>query len=196
MGRNQHSKDRLFITATEWAVEYGGKKRERSKAKRVLPFDSCALSLQPYETPTCTEDGVMFDSLNIMGFLKEHKCNPITSEPMRFKDLVQLTMSKNSDGKWHCPVTFKVFNNNTRICAVKTSGYVYAYDAVAELNIKAKNWKDLMTDAPFKRSDIIMLQDPEDDDLNGRRDIANFTYLKQLRDDHTAAVAGTPARDR
>ena len=48
MGRNQHSKDRLFITATEWAVEYGGKKRERHAVKRGLPFDSCALSLQRF----------------------------------------------------------------------------------------------------------------------------------------------------
>jgi peptidyl-prolyl cis-trans isomerase-like protein 2 len=34
--------------------------------------------------------------------------NPVTSQPMKFKDLVRLNMSKNADGKWHCPVTFKV----------------------------------------------------------------------------------------
>jgi peptidyl-prolyl cis-trans isomerase-like protein 2 len=193
MGRNQHSKDRLFITATEWAVEYGGKKRERHAQKRVLPFDSCALSLQPYASPVCTADGVIFDAENILPFLKEHKCSPITAEPMRFRDLVTLHMAKNADGKWHCPVTFKVFNDNSRICCVRTSGHVYAYEAVAELNIKAKNWKDLMTDEPFKRADIIMLQDPIDEALKSRRDIANFSYLKQLRDDHTASVAATPA---
>ena len=29
-----------------------------------------------------------------------------------------------------------------------------------ELNIKTKNWKDLLTDEPFKRKDLITLQDP------------------------------------
>ena len=54
MGKNRHSKDRLFITATEWAVEYGGKKnREKSAGDlaRPLPFDHCALSLAPYTNP-------------------------------------------------------------------------------------------------------------------------------------------------
>ena len=125
-----------------------------------------------------TADGVIFDAENILPFLKEHKCSPITAEPMRFRDLVTLHMAKNADGKWHCPVTFKVFNDNSRICCVRTSGHVYAYEAVAELNIKAKNWKDLMTDEPFKRADIIMLQDPIDEALKSRRDIANFSYLK------------------
>lgn len=39
---------------------------------------------------------------------EQHKVNPVTSQPMKFKDLVRLNMSKNADGKWHCPVTFKV----------------------------------------------------------------------------------------
>ena len=29
MGKNQHSKDRLFLTATEWREQYGGKKQEK-----------------------------------------------------------------------------------------------------------------------------------------------------------------------
>jgi hypothetical protein len=35
-------------------------------------------------------------------------------------------------------------------------------DAVQELNVKAKNWRDLMTDAPFVRADLRHLQDPAD----------------------------------
>jgi len=58
--------------------------------------------------PICTTDGVVFDVLHIMPFLQKHKVNPITSKPMKFKDLVRLTMAKNTEGKWHCPVTFKV----------------------------------------------------------------------------------------
>ena len=32
--------------------------------------------------------------------------------------------------------------------------------AIQELNIKAKNWKDLLTDEKFARKDIITIQDP------------------------------------
>lgn len=34
MGKNQHSKDRLFITRTEWQRDYGGKKQEREAQYR------------------------------------------------------------------------------------------------------------------------------------------------------------------
>ena len=32
--------------------------------------------------------------------------------------------------------------------------------AVQELNVKAKNWRDLLTDEPFTRKDLITIQDP------------------------------------
>jgi len=53
-----------------------------------------------------------------------------------------------------------VFTEHTHIVAVRPSGNVYAWDAVEQLNIKPKNWKDLLTDEPFVRRDIIHLQDP------------------------------------
>lgn len=31
-------------------------------------------------------------------------------------------------GKYHCPVLFTVFTNNTHIVAVRTTGNVYAYE--------------------------------------------------------------------
>lgn len=54
----------------------------------------------------------------------------------------------------------QVFTEHTHIVAVKPTGNVYCWDAVEELNVKAKNWKDLLTDEPFTRKDIIHLQDP------------------------------------
>ena len=59
-----------------------------------------------------------------------------------------------------CAVCVQVFTESTHIVAVKTSGHVYAYDAIRELNIKPKFMKDLMTDQPFTRKDIIHIQDP------------------------------------
>lgn len=34
------------------------------------------------------------------------------------------------------------------------------FQAIEQLNIKTKNWKDLLTDEPFQRNDMITLQDP------------------------------------
>ena len=31
-------------------------------------------------------------------------------------------------GKYHCPVTFKIFNENTHIVVVKTTGNVYCME--------------------------------------------------------------------
>ena len=38
--------------------------------------------------------------------------------------------------RYHCPVTFKVFNENSKITAVKTSGNVYSQEAIDTLNVK------------------------------------------------------------
>ncbi len=60
------------------------------------------------KTPVCTKEGVIFDILNIMPYVRKHKKNPVTGESLAPKDLVRLNIAKNGDGKWHCPVTFKV----------------------------------------------------------------------------------------
>jgi hypothetical protein len=54
----------------------------------------------------------------------------------------------------------KVFTEHTHIVAIKTTGNVFCWEAVEELNVKSKNWKDLLTEEPFTRKDIIHLQDP------------------------------------
>jgi peptidyl-prolyl cis-trans isomerase-like protein 2 len=203
--KNRHSQDRLFITSncyhitiiclvnilvteTEWARDYGGKKAASSSgnAARPLPFDHCAMSLGPYETPVCTAEGVIFDIVNLVPYLQKHKTNPVTGAPMTTKDIIRLNMQKNAEGKWHCPVTCKVFNNNTHIVAIKSTGNVYTYDAVNELNIKPKHFVDLLTNEPFTKGDILVLQDPSDADLMSRRDISTFVHLNQVREDTAA----------
>ncbi|GFY64530.1 RING-type E3 ubiquitin-protein ligase PPIL2, partial [Trichonephila inaurata madagascariensis] len=64
MGKKQHQKDKMYLTATEWSQFYGGKKHVGNNAGsefRRLPFDHCALSLQPFEHPFCTPEGVVYD---------------------------------------------------------------------------------------------------------------------------------------
>lgn len=76
------------------------------------------------------------------------KKHPATGAPLTLRELVQLTWHKNSDGEYHCPVMNKVFTEHTHIVAVRTAGNkgnVYCWEAVEELNIKPKNWKDLIT---------------------------------------------------
>jgi peptidyl-prolyl cis-trans isomerase-like protein 2 len=108
------------------------------------------------------------------------------------KSLVKLNFHKNADGKYHCPVTFRVFNANSHIVAIKTTGNVYSFDAVERLNIKPKNFKDLVTDEPFKRTDIITLQDPTQLD---KFNMGTFHHLKhnlKVDEDETAEALKDP----
>ncbi|KAF3908506.1 Phosphatase [Orbilia brochopaga] len=68
----------------------------------------------------------------------------------------------------------KVFTNNTHIVAIKASGNVFAAETVDKFNVKAKHWRDLLTDEEFERKDIITIQDPQN--LSGR-DMSTFKYL-------------------
>lgn len=94
---------------------------------------------------------------------------------MKSSDLIKLNFAKNDDGEYVDPVTFKVFTDNTHIVAVKNTGNVFAWDTVERLNIKGKNWKDLVTDEDFTRQDIITLQDPQN---VASRDLSQFKYLQ------------------
>jgi peptidyl-prolyl cis-trans isomerase-like protein 2 len=49
------------------------------------------------------------------------------------------------------------------------------YQAVEQLNIKAKNWKDLLNDEPFQRKDLITLQDPNNIE---KFNLSTFHHLK------------------
>ncbi|KAJ3178364.1 Peptidyl-prolyl cis-trans isomerase cyp8 [Geranomyces variabilis] len=176
--------DKLYVTHSEHAAGPGyvclaivliGAKRYTGSEFKRLPFYCCSLSLQPFEHPVCTRDGMIFDLMNIIPWLKKHGKNPVSGEALEPKDLIKLNFHKNASDEYHCPITFKVFTENTHIVAVKPSGNVYSYEAVERLNIKTKNWADLMTDEPFKRKDIITLQDPHD---ILARNISAFYHVK------------------
>lgn len=148
-------------------------KRNVPTAFRRLPFNFCALSLQPFEHPVCTADGTIFDLTNILPWLKKHGTNPVDGSPLKSADLIKLNFAKNDDGEYVDPVTYKVFTDNTHIVALKNTGNVFAYDTIERLNIKAKNWKDLVTDEDFSRKDIATLQDPQNIES---RNISSFKY--------------------
>ena len=108
--------------------------------------------------------------------MKKHGTNPVTGDKLESKDLIKLNISKNANGEYQCPITFKTFNDHSHILAIKTSGNVYSYDAIEELNIKPKYWKDLLTDEKFTRRDIITLQDPHN--FSGRN-MLEFDFVQK-----------------
>uniref|UniRef100_A0A672JBZ6 RING-type E3 ubiquitin-protein ligase PPIL2 n=1 Tax=Salarias fasciatus TaxID=181472 RepID=A0A672JBZ6_SALFA len=165
-----------YITCTEYTNFYGGKRAEIPQGNfRRLPFDHCSLSLQPFEYPVCTEEGVVFDLLSIVPWIKKYGTNPATGEKLEAKSLIKLNFSKNNDGKYHCPVMFNVFTNNSHIVANRVTGNVFSFEAVEQLNIKTKSFKDLLTDEPFARKDIITLQDPTNLD---KFNVSDFFHVK------------------
>ena len=99
----------------------------------------------------------------------------MTGKPLEARMLTKLVFHKNSKQEFHCPVMYKVLNNNVHVAAIKTTGNVYAYEAVEEMNIKTKNWKDLLIDEPFARNDIIILQDPKN---YSKFNLSSFHHIK------------------
>ncbi|KAG7306915.1 hypothetical protein JYU34_007022 [Plutella xylostella] len=179
MGKRQHQKDKMYLTYTEWTTLYGGKRSgtavEEDTSFKRLPFDHCSLCLQPFDEPFCDEDGNIFELKAIIEFVKKFKVNPVTGKKFDAKSLTKLNFFKNAQEDYHCPVLFKLFTKNSHIVAVKPTGNVYSYEAVEQLNIKGKNWKDLINDTPFTRSDIITIQDPNN--LN-KFNISSFHHIK------------------
>ena len=137
----------------------------------------------------CTTDGTIFDIDNILSWLLKHGTNPVTGKKLEVDDLIRLKFVKNEQGEYVDPVTFKVFTNNSHIMTIKNTGNVFGYDTVERLNIKAKMWRDLVSDEEFGRKDIITLQDPQN--LSGR-DLSSFKYIK----DGVSTLTPTQERER
>ncbi|KIX08484.1 uncharacterized protein Z518_03140 [Rhinocladiella mackenziei CBS 650.93] len=182
--------DKLYITHSEWASSDAysasagaGVHADTSghAAFKRLPFSFCALSLQPFHTPVCSAEGTIFDHENIIRWLLKHDTNPTNGKPLKQQDLIKLNFAKNDSGEYVDPVTFKAFTDNTHIVAIRHGGSanVFAYDTVERLNIKAKMWRDLVSDEEFSRKDLITLQDPQD---LASRNLGSFKYLKDGED--------------
>ncbi|KAH8783293.1 peptidyl-prolyl cis-trans isomerase-like 2 [Diaporthe sp. PMI_573] len=192
--------DKLYITHSEWSssdaysasVGAGaGSRAQRAGANfRRLPFNFCAASLQPFKNPVCTPEGTIFDVEVISSWLDKNDTNPVNGQPLNPKDLIKLNFARNADaeaasnagptdgkGDMIDPVTFKVFTDNTHIVAIRHGTYAnaFAWETVEQMNIKQKNWHDLVDDKEFGRKDIITLQDPQN---AASRNLSEFQYLK------------------
>lgn len=121
----------------------------------------CALTYQPWESAACLQnEGLVYDKHNLQEFLARYKVSPATGEAAAPQDIISLHLARNEAGNYFDPVTMKEYTDYSHLVAVRPTGYVYLWDTVQQLNIKARNMRDLVTDEPFVRADIIDLQDP------------------------------------
>lgn len=184
----------MYLTKTEWATEWGGAKSKelRTPFKR-LPFYCCALTFTPFEDAVCTEDGSVFDIMHIVPYIRKFGKHPVSGIPLKQEDLIPLTFHKNSEGEYHCPVLNKVFTEFTHIVAIKTTGNVFSYEAIKELNLKTKNWKELLTDEPFTRQDIITIQNPNTIDNKALVDFDHVKKSLKLDDEEIKKMESDPS---
>ncbi len=121
------------MTSTEWKNFYGGKKTatgsnvEAAEFRRI-PFYCCALSFQPCIHPYASLEGHVFDLENILPFIKKYGRNPVNGEQLDSKSLFKLNFFKNQKDQYHCPITFKVFNENSHIVCIAKTGNTFSYE--------------------------------------------------------------------
>ncbi|KAF7320082.1 Cyclophilin-type peptidyl-prolyl cis-trans isomerase [Mycena kentingensis (nom. inval.)] len=162
MGHGNSNK--LYITHDEHqsgahSSSVGYKKKVDAPALALVPYDSCAISLQPFSNPVCAPNadgtGTVFDLVNIIPWLKQHNNeHPITKAPLSHTDLITLHYSrKESSGELHDPISFKPFSQHSHIVAIRTTGNVFLAESI-------KGNRDLVADISFKKEDIITLQNP------------------------------------
>lgn len=162
MGKRRATKDRSFISNTERKYQgYGGYQSTANTPFRRLPFNCCAISFQPFDDPVVTPDGTIMDIVNAVPYIQKFHKHPVTGQPLQLKDLTKLNFTKNTEsGDYCCPILGTIFNQNSTIVAIKTTGNVYSYEAIEKLCLGPKNLRDLQSDVPFSRKDIIHIQDP------------------------------------
>ncbi|KAI0257441.1 cyclophilin-like protein [Lactifluus subvellereus] len=165
MGHGNSNK--LYVTHAEHSGLFGQHTASSSgfKAKpegpnpaAVTPFDCCSLSFQPFSHPVCARNadgtGTVFDLTNIIPWLKQHNnTHPVTNEPLTPANLIQLHYARKASGEYHDPILFKPFNEHSHIVAIATTGNVFLAESI-------KGGVDLVNDVPFKKEDVITLQNP------------------------------------
>ena len=118
-----------------------------------------------------------------MPFLLKHKMDPVTGKKMTTKDVITLEMDKDEEGQWQCPVLTKPFSDHTKIVAIRhgNQANVYSWQAYHELNLRTKNMEDLISGEKFTKKDVIVLNDPDNEEFNRLRDINNFHHILHAR---------------
>jgi len=131
-----------------------------------------------------------FDILAIIPWIRRHRVHPISGEPLETKDLVKLKLHKNTEGLFACPATEKVFSDSTKICALRTTGNVYAYDTLEKMCFSRKNLRDLVDDTPFTRADVLILNDASNETWMAAHRMSTIKIARESQEKSLSVGAG------
>ena len=164
MPKHKHTRDKLYYTQEEMRIKYF-KNKKKENNYYFLPFNYCCVSLRPLNTCKnicCDREGNLYNKFYFLEYVTKFHKNPVTGkEKVSLKDIITLNISKDKNGNFICPITLKVLNNSIKIIAIPETGNVYSYMAYQELNLSMNNFKDLKTDKPFNKNNVIILNDPQ-----------------------------------
>ena len=173
MPKHKHTRDKLYYTQEEMRIKYF-KNKKKENNNYFLPFNYCCVSLRPLNTCKnicCDKEGNLYDKLYLLEYITKFKKNPVTGKKVSSKDIISLNIEKDKSGNFICPITLKVLNNAIKIIAIPETGNVYSYMAYQELNLSMNNFRDLKTDIPFDKKNIIVLNDPKN-----KKIVKNFYF--------------------
>ena len=174
MPKHKHTRDKLYYTQEEMRIKYY-KNKKKENNNYFLPFNYCCVSLRPLNTCKnicCDRDGNLYNKYYLLSYVTKFHKNPITGKKkVSMKDIITLNIAQDNSGNFICPITLKVLNNSIKIIAIPETGNVYSYMAYQELNLSMNNFKDLKSDIPFDKKNVIILNDPQK-----RKIVKNFYF--------------------
>ena len=164
MPKHKHTRDKLYYTQEEMRIKYF-KNKKKENNNYFLPFNYCCVSLRPLNTCQnicCDREGNLYNKYYLLSYITKFHKNPITGKKkISLKDIISLNISQDKSGNFICPITLKVLNNSIKIIAIPETGNVYSYMAYQELNLSMNNFRDLISDIPFDKNNVIILNDPK-----------------------------------
>ena len=164
MPKHKHTRDKLYYTQEEMKIKYF-KNKKKENNYYFLPFNYCCVSLRPLNTCKnicCDREGNLYNKFYLLEYVTKFHKNPVTGQKkISLKDIISLNISQDKSGNFICPITLKVLNNSIKIIAIPETGNVYSYMAYQELNLSMNNFRDLKTDTPFDKKNVIVLNDPQ-----------------------------------
>ena len=164
MPKHKHTRDKLYYTQEEMRIKYF-KNKKKENNYYFLPFNYCSVSLRPLNTCKnicCDREGNLYNKFYLLEYVTKFHKNPVTgNKKVSLKDIITLNISQDKSGNFICPITLKVLNNSIKIIAIPETGNVYSYMAYQELNLSMNKFRDLKTDTPFEKKNVIVLNDPQ-----------------------------------
>ena len=64
-----------------------------------LPFNCCAINFTPFEDPVCTDDGIVYDIVAVVPYVRKFGRHPVKGTPLQHGDLLPLNCHKNTGAR-------------------------------------------------------------------------------------------------